>query len=346
MAEILALGITHYPPLSGPDEHMSRILKSMLNNPQLPEALRSPEGWPAGMREEWGTDEGTSSAAEHRKKIVAGLRKARAEIDAFKPDFVLIWGDDQYENFKEDVIPPFCVCAYPSFEFHPRIAENIWNEKLDQTFTVPGHPQAGKALVSGLLDAGFDMAYSYKPLHHPLGHAFSNAIFYLDYDRVGFPYPVLPVTVNSYGRKVVAQRGTRPKFDRELTEDDLDPPAPTPRRLFDMGAATARILAESPWRVAIVASSGWSHAFLAGKTNFLYPDTEADRKLYEALKSGDYQVWRDYPAHEIEACGQQEVLNWSCLAGALHALSRVPAETEFIDTWIFNSSKVFVMSPP
>ena len=36
-----------------------------------------------------------------------------------------------------------------------------------------------------------------------------------------------------------------------------------------MGAATARILAESPYRVALLASSGWSHAFLTAKNNYL-----------------------------------------------------------------------------
>ncbi|MBN9474731.1 MAG: hypothetical protein ABS43_23360 [Bordetella sp. SCN 67-23] len=346
MAEILALGISHYPPLSGRDEQMSSILKGMLKNPELPESLRSPQGWPAGMQEEWGDDEGTASAGRHRGRLVAEMRRVRAELDAFNPDFVLIWGDDQHENFREDVVPPFCVCAHPSFEFHPRAVNNVWDEPLEQTFHVPGHQAAGKALVKGLIEAEFDVAYSYKPLHHPLGHAFTNAIFYLDYDRKGFPYPILPITVNSYGRKVICQRGSRPRFDRKLTEDDLDPPAPTPRRLFDLGGEIARILAASPWRVAILASSGWSHAFLSAKTHLLYPDTQADLRLYEALRSGDYQTWRDYPASAIEDSGQQEVLNWSCLAGALHALDRKPRETVFIDTWIFNSSKVFLIAPP
>ena len=30
MADILALGLTHYPPLRGPDERMAWILKRML----------------------------------------------------------------------------------------------------------------------------------------------------------------------------------------------------------------------------------------------------------------------------------------------------------------------------
>ena len=59
MAEILALGISHYPPLSGPDERMAWILKRMLQNPHLPEALADarPAG-PSAMRAEWGNDEG------------------------------------------------------------------------------------------------------------------------------------------------------------------------------------------------------------------------------------------------------------------------------------------------
>lgn len=346
MADILALGITHYPPLSSPDKDMSRILRNMLNNPSLPDDLRSPQGWPVAMQKEWGDDEGTTSANLHREKLVKELRRVRAALDEFNPDFVLIWGDDQYENFKEDIVPPYCVCAHPSFEFHPRIANNIWDEPIEKIFHIKGHQIAGRALASGLIEGGFDTAYSYKPLHHPLGHAFTNAIFYLDYDRRGFPYPILPVTVNSYGRKVISQRGSQPKFNLELDKQTLDPPAPSPKRLFDLGAKTARILSESPWRVALLASSGWSHAFLSPKTHLLYPDTQADELLYQALCRGDYQTWRDYPLSSIEESGQQEALNWACLVGALEALDRRPAYTSFIDTWIFNSSKVFLIAPP
>ena len=82
-------------------------------------------------------------------------------------------------------------------------------------------------------------------------------------------YPIVPFAMNCYGRKVVAQRGGMPTFDAEIERADLDPPAPTPWRLFDLGAATARILADSPYRVALLASSGWSHAFLLAKNYFL-----------------------------------------------------------------------------
>ena len=344
MAEILALGISHYPPLAGTDERMSWILKRMLQNPKLPAALRTPAGWPEPMRAEWGNDEGTSSAVRHRADLVGWMDKTRAALDAFAPDFILMWGDDQYENFREDIIPPYCINAYDRFAFSPPPG-NVWGE-TDRKFDLPGHPAAAKRLASGLIEAGFDTAYSYKPLHHPLGHAFTNAIMYLDYGRKGFAHPIVPFAVNCYGRRVISQRGGMPVFDRELSDDDLDPPAPTPRRLFDLGAATARILAESPYRVALLASSGWSHAFLTAKNHFLYPDTPADRRMYDAMCAGDYQTWRNYTGTEVEDSGQQEILNWMCLVGALSAVPRKPQQTGFVDTWIFNSSKAFLIAPP
>jgi len=324
---------------------MSWILKRMLQNPNLAEKYRHATGWPEGMRAEWGNDEGVSAARNHRERLVRALRTTRAQIDAFRPDFILMWGDDQYENFREDVVPPYCVYAHESFEFG-LAANNVWNEPADKTFSVLGNVTAAKYVTSGLIEAGYDTAYSYKPLHHPLGHAFANAVLYLDYDRTGFPYPIIPFAINCYGKRVIAQRGGLPIFENPPTEAQLDPPAPTPQRLFDLGAATARILAKGPWRVVLMASSGWSHAFLTAKNNFLYPDTPADRILFEALRSGNYDAWRNYPAASVEASGQQEILNWMCLTGALAELKRKPAETELIDTWIFNSSKCFLTAPP
>ena len=66
--------------------------------------------------------------------------------------------------------------------------------------------------------------------------------------------------------------------------------------------------------------------------------------MYEALRDGRYDEWRSYPASAVEDSGQQEILNWMCVAGALSELGRKPRETEFIDTWIFNSSKCFLVA--
>ena len=104
--------------------------------------------------------------------------------------------------------------------------------------------------------------------------------------------------------------------------DEPDPPSPSPRRCFEVGQATARVLRDSPWRVVMMASSSWSHAFLTEKNFWAYPDLEADRALLEHLKSGDYDKWKDVDLSSIEASGQQEVLNWFCLVGAMSELQR------------------------
>jgi hypothetical protein len=349
MGAILGLGVTHVPLLAGTDANMARILRRVLQDPDLPAPLRSPAGWPEGMRQEWGTDEGLTAARRHREALVAWFRKARRALDDWAPDLVLVWGDDQYENFKEDVIPPFCVLAYDAIEHRPWAEArwpNVWGEPAETTFVYKGHRAAAKALAGGLLESGFDVAYAYRPLHHPLGHAFMNTLLFLDYDRRGFPYPVVPFQVNCYGRRVIAQQAGVRSLSELPSEAELDPPSPAPWRCFDLGAACARVVAGGPWRVALIASSSWSHAFLTPKHHLLYPDVQADRALYDALQASDYAAWRKTPLEAIEQSGQQEVLNWMCLVGAMAELGRRPTETSYVETYIFNSDKCFAVFAP
>ncbi len=65
---------------------------------------------------------------------------------------IVMWGDDQYENFKEDIVPPFAVLAYEDQDIQPwahrRSPDNPWDEPADKTFRVRGHREAGKYLAS------------------------------------------------------------------------------------------------------------------------------------------------------------------------------------------------------
>ena len=140
-----------------------------------------------------------------------------------------------------------------------------------------------------------------------------------------------------------AARGLRLPLAMKDHIRDLDPPSPNPHRCMQVGAATARIMAESPWRVALMASSSWSHSFLTEKHWQLWPDVAADRRLYDALETGDYAAWHRYTTDQIEASGQHEVLNWFCLLGAMEELGRKPLYTDFLEVYTFNSSKVFAI---
>ncbi len=347
MAEILGMGVTHYPPGLVPEElkpwPLVRMLKS---DPRIPERMKDPANWPEPMRAEWGDDEGITSHKAHKARVFSAFRKIREEIDAFKPDFILMWGDDQYENFKEDIIPPFCVLAYDKLDFKPyerlRGKPNIWGEPADKVFSHPGHREAGRWITKRLLEDEIDMSYAYKPLHQDgLGHAFANTLLYLDLDRKGFSVPVGPVAVNCYGSSVIRFQGGGADHTKEP-----DPPSPSPRRCFEMGRATARALKDSPWRVVLMASSSWSHAFLTEKNHWIYPDLDSDRAMLDHLKKGNYSAWRDTPLAQMEAAGQQEVLNWTCLAGAMAELDYKADVLDWVETWAFNAPKCLAVFKP
>ncbi len=355
MGEILGLGMTHYPPLAGRDENMAGILRGTLRDPAIPAEMKDPSNWPEPMQRERGSDDGKAAAIAHRAALLRGFQRIRVALDEFRPDFVLIWGDDQYENFTEDIIPPFCILAYDSIEAQPWALKapgmpgggNVWAESEDAVFKIRSHREGGKLLASGLIREGFDVCYAYRPLHlQGVGHAFLNSVAYLDYDRKGFDHAIVCFSVNCYGSKVIAFKGGAGRFGETPSGEDLDPPSPSPGRCFDLGAATARVLKASPYRVAIVASSSWSHAFLHDKAWRLYPDVESDRLFYEALKSGNYSKWRNTPLAAMEDSGQQEMLNWFCLAGAMSELQLKPVWTEFIESYLFNSDKCFAIFPP
>jgi hypothetical protein len=354
MAEFLGLGLTHYPLLSVADDRMADLLRWTLADPGIPDAEKDPVNWPEAMRREWADDGGTAAAARHRKQLREGLAACRAALDDFRPDVLVVWGDDQYENFREEAIPPFCVLAYGETEVNPfevmneRGAPNVWGLPDDMTFTLHGDEAGARRLSNELLEDGFDIAYSYRKretAHFP--HAIANTQLFLDYDHAGreFPYRMVPITVNCYGQHVIARRGGLARF-ADIQDERLDPIGPTPKRCFQLGAGVARAMAKTGQRIALVASSSWSHAFLTDKTWHLRPDTAADRHLYRAFQEADWDSWTGVTGKQIVDSGQHEMLNWFCLAGAMHELGMSLRWSEFVETDVFNSNKCFAIFDP
>ena len=340
MGEILGIGMTHYPPLAGRDENMAGILKGTLRDPAIPEEFKNPANWPAQMREEWGTDLGASAAPAHRQALLPQVWiRFGAPLTTFVRTSSLIWGDDQYENFTEDIIPPFCILAYDTVQTRPWTRRapgmpggaNVWGEAEDEIHTIRGHREGGKFLATGLLEQDFDVCYAYKPLHvDGMGHAFLNSVAYLDYHRKGFAHPVVCFSINCYGSRVIANKGGTSRFADKLPAEKLDPPSPSPRRCFDLGAATARVFKDGPYRVALIASSSWSHAFLHDKAWRLYPDIDSDRALYQALKSGNFRTLAQYItriSRRFRATGDVELV----LPGRRHVRASTKARLVGVD---------------
>jgi hypothetical protein len=162
-------------------------------------------------------------------------------------------------------------------------------------------------------------------------------VLYLDYDRQGFDYPVIPFHVNCYGQDFFRNRPGREAYGRV-------PRSPTPRRCFDLGQAVASIIEESPWRAVVIGSSSWSHAFLTRKHYGLYPEVESDRQRLRDLEGGQHPGWRHLTGETLVDAGEHEFLNWVCLAGAMS--ERRAEVLAYAETWILNSDKAAVVFRP
>jgi len=351
MGEIIGLGCTHYPGLLLPDERMPGGFHHLLTAPNVPTRFKNRANWPDALLGELGNDDGVAAARRYAGRLAEGFRAVRRSLEAFNPDIVLIWGDDQYENFREDIIPAFCVFGLDdSFELQPWSngnggKPNRWGEAGNWRMRLRGHRVAANQLARALIDQGVDVAYAYKPLHiDGLAHAFTNTLLYLDWDRQGFPWPVVPFAINCYGDTLIHAKGGmaalfQPPPDASVVRD---PPSPQPWRCMDVGKAVADIFAQSPWRVAVIASSSWSHCFLSPTNGYLWPDHAADSAMFDALTRRDYGFWRSRSRAQMEQAGQHEMLNWMALAGAMERLEKRPEVHDYVETHIFMSEKCFV----
>jgi hypothetical protein len=331
MGEILGVGCSHGPGIIGPPETLTEIyIKLNLASDLTPAHMKDPRNWPAKMREEWADDEGMAFARAYQAKLQPAYREARAAIDDFRPDFVLIFGDDQYEVFQEDLIPPFAIFAI----------DEVVCGGSGAPWTMKGHKEAGNHVARELIQRGFDVGCSWKLRNREdYGHAFTSTIQYLDQDGRGFEHPVVPFSINCYGSHMRIPGPNRKPIRGRILEvdDDPPPPAPPPWRTYDLGKAVAEIISESPYRAVVIGTSSWSHASLTPKNYFLWPDVETDRKRLRELESGEFWRWRNLTPEEITDAGQHEILNWVALAGAMEG--RHAEILTFADCYIFNSEK-------
>ena len=339
MGEILGIGCSHGPGVTGPIESiLDTYLRYNLRSELTPPEMKEPKNWPKQMQEEWGDDEGLTTARLYRERLVEGYRAARQRIDDFGPDFVLIFGDDQYETFKKDLLLPFCVLA---------IKEGVEAKARGNPIRINGHQEAGDHLARELIRGGFDVGCSWE-LHHgeEYGHAFTTTVRGLDQNGEGFHYPVIPIAVNCYGSdlRIPGPGQERAKGRRQENMPVIPPSSPPPWRCYDLGREVARILEASPWRAVVIGSSSWSHASLTTKHHYLWPDIEADRLRKAELEAGEQAKWRDLDPDQIVDSGQHEILNWVCLAGAMEG--RKAEILSYAEAYIANSSKCVALFEP
>lgn len=297
MAEILGLGCTHAPMILNPPEEWPKMRQRIYS--RIP-------GYqpPAAMVQELGDDNGLSHDKQNQQRIADAFQQLHDKLHDWKPDVVMIVGDDQAENFKRENLPTFSlytgseVDAYP---FHRPIAQvNLWNAPPDAKYTYRCPAEFSRDMVAFLIREGFDMssATALTGWEWGLPHAHVNPLTFLDPEG---KLTILPLFVNCYGEEA----------------GDGYPPRPTAKRCYELGRAIRRFLDTRAERVAVIGSSSWSHSFLTHKFNCSEFDTEFDRRNLELLRKGEGSKLAELTPEEIQQSGDHEFLNWLIPLGVI-----------------------------
>lgn len=289
MAEIvLGLGTGHASTLGSPPSQVKKVAIRDQTDKRIDYASLLQRVRP-GIGAEI-TDE---RMQEHYEACLRGVARLKEVLDRVDPDVLVIVGDDQLEQFRDDGMPMLAL-------FHGKVMEApflrlAWVEPkddwrfADKRDSFPCEPALADHLLRFLCDAGFDMARTnqFRP-GIGVGHAFATPYRKYLPDRV---IPMVPLMVNTY----------------------FPPNVPTPRRCYALGQALRRGIEtwDSNSRVAIMASGGLSHAMI---------DEELDHLVLDALMEKDAERLCSLPPAQL-ILGTSEIRNWIVGGGAFEPMA-------------------------
>lgn len=221
---------------------------------------------------------------------IAGMRELGKVLDETAPDVIIIIGSDHLETFSIGCVPTFAILA----------GNRAIAEFAGRRFSLPIHREMAEDLLTKLVAAGFDLAYSEDAI---LGHAFAVPF---EFVVGGRNIPVIPIHTNVYM-----------------------PPLPAPRRCAALGYALAQAIAARSERVAIIASGGMSH--YPGTWKYPQPEFEFDKWMIAELEEGRVETLFSLTAEQLDEAGNTELLPWAIMLGAIGAQ---PGElVQYTPTW-------------
>jgi hypothetical protein len=210
------------------------------------------------------------------------IETLRLKLNELRPEVLIVVGDDQHENLVDDNMPPFTIYMGETAEASVSL-RYLKQPKSENRTRYQVHATMAEGLINGLMDEGFDPAYSKQTRYDGgLGHAFARVLKFL---TPGAQCRVVPVMVNTYY-----------------------PPAPSAKRCVQFGQALASILRRLPGqeRVVMVGSGGLSHTKI---------DEPLDYRFLKALEANDLEYMGSMPAADLVE-GTSEIRNWIVTAGA------------------------------
>jgi 2,3-dihydroxyphenylpropionate 1,2-dioxygenase len=296
--------------------------------------------------------------AEQKKRLQDIHDKLRERLAKAKPDLIIAFLDDHFENHFRTLMPSLAVGIA---ETHSGPADYMMEAlKFDKKAVIPGRPDIAEQLLKGLLNAGFDVARMGEIEYG------NNLLVPLKFIRPEFDIPVIPLFINVFS-----------------------PPLISYARAYDFGTAVREIIEAIPGdlKVAFLATGGLSHwppvwtegapetdSFLQrmrryqtegksvlGQDPELYSDLARyeiemmtrmqwplgyqhplvnevwDREVLDAFERGDVKYIRDLSYEEVEkqgGHGGHELLNWVALMGAMRGVAADYVVYEKVVEWI------------
>jgi len=221
---------------------------------------------------------------------IAGMRELGKLLDETKPDVILFLGSDHLETFAINCVPTFAIIA----------GNRAIAEFAGRKFDLPIHRELAEDLLTRLVNAGFDLAYSEDAV---LGHTFAVPF---EFVIGGRNIPVVPIHTNVYM-----------------------PPLPTTKRCAAFGRAIAEVVASRAERVAIIASGGMSH--YPGTWKYPHPEFDFDQWVISELEHGRPETLFNLTSEQLDEVGNTELLPWAVMLGAI---GNVPGElVQYTPTW-------------
>jgi 2,3-dihydroxyphenylpropionate 1,2-dioxygenase len=224
------------------------------------------------------------------EELIGVVRAMGRTLIAAAPDALVVVADDHLNVFSFDAVPALCVRVGRSVRRMVQADAIEFDRALDGLpERYPVHEDLANSILEKGMQAGFDFAASWSA---PLDHAFLSPVSTLYGDR---PVPPLvPFWVNCF----VA-------------------PQPTAQRCFAAGRHIARVVAEGPWNVAVIATGGLSHFPELSLARIGQSDPAFDRRIVALMEAGDHEPLAALTAKELHESGSHELLNWLVLLGAV-----------------------------
>jgi aromatic ring-opening dioxygenase catalytic subunit (LigB family) len=224
------------------------------------------------------------------EELIAVVGDMGRELAARRPDALVVIADDHLNVFSFDAVPAMCVRIGRSVSRMAQEGAIEFDRALDGLAErYPLHEDLANRILEEGLEAGFDFAASWSA---PLDHAFLSPLTVLHSERP--MTPLVPFWVNCF----VA-------------------PLPSARRCFAAGQHIARVVADGPWNVGVVATGGLSHFPELSLARVGESDAEFDRRVVGWMERGDHASLTALTTKELHTTGSHELLNWMVLLGAV-----------------------------